>query len=508
MILSTVLALVLYGGPFAAIPTCLLVFLISFRLWAFTIKPILNPNEPKELPYWIPSHALEFVKNGDGVITRAQKYFKNQREPFALTVGGQKLYFVSSPDDTVALYRNSATLSVDKVVYDVTNIFGVSKASCDKFYEAPESRDADLAAQAIDMNNADLKPLAHLNMIFWKEQLVPGPRYNEMLAKVSASISSQVHKLSGRYTRSTEKDGSKIVSLLELTREVLIDAVLRAFFGDSLMELNPNVIDDSMQFDKESWKLWYKVAGARSMLQAKQRLLETTQTWLSLPEERREGACDLVKRLIVTERAVHFPEKDIAEMMSIVIFATNTNTYKAAFWALAHLVEDPQLLQRLRSGEVAAAAKLDESEYLQFLADSCPLLTSLFAESLRVYTNSHSKMIPVNARVMVPYRQMHMHDVVWGDSQVFDAERFERNPKMLSSTSLRPFGGGHTYCPGRFLAKAEVLILITRLLSLYDIEKIDDKGFPQADLGTPVAGLMGPLDGEDVLLKLTPRLHS
>jgi hypothetical protein len=27
---------------------------IAWRLWRFTILPVLKPNEPKELPYWIP----------------------------------------------------------------------------------------------------------------------------------------------------------------------------------------------------------------------------------------------------------------------------------------------------------------------------------------------------------------------------------------------------------------------------------------------------------------------
>jgi hypothetical protein len=28
--------------------------LLSWRLWRFTIRPRLHPQEPKELPYWIP----------------------------------------------------------------------------------------------------------------------------------------------------------------------------------------------------------------------------------------------------------------------------------------------------------------------------------------------------------------------------------------------------------------------------------------------------------------------
>lgn len=31
-----------------------LVGLLLWRLWTFSILPALRPNEPKELPYWIP----------------------------------------------------------------------------------------------------------------------------------------------------------------------------------------------------------------------------------------------------------------------------------------------------------------------------------------------------------------------------------------------------------------------------------------------------------------------
>ena len=30
------------------------VCLLLWRLWAFTIVPLLRPDEPRDLPYWIP----------------------------------------------------------------------------------------------------------------------------------------------------------------------------------------------------------------------------------------------------------------------------------------------------------------------------------------------------------------------------------------------------------------------------------------------------------------------
>jgi hypothetical protein len=63
------------------------VFLATFRLWRFTIRPILHPEEPKELPYWIPylGHTYAFVSSGHDVILRA-KYVPSTPIPLSLPI--------------------------------------------------------------------------------------------------------------------------------------------------------------------------------------------------------------------------------------------------------------------------------------------------------------------------------------------------------------------------------------------------------------------------------------
>lgn len=34
---------------------------LSWRFWTFTIRPTLQPREPQELPYWIPSELSVYV---------------------------------------------------------------------------------------------------------------------------------------------------------------------------------------------------------------------------------------------------------------------------------------------------------------------------------------------------------------------------------------------------------------------------------------------------------------
>ena len=36
-----------------------LVPLMIWRIWTFTIKPFLRPEEPKEFPYWVPCGLLK-----------------------------------------------------------------------------------------------------------------------------------------------------------------------------------------------------------------------------------------------------------------------------------------------------------------------------------------------------------------------------------------------------------------------------------------------------------------
>lgn len=46
-----------YGNPaFLVYAGVVLVSLVLWRLWRFTILPATRPNEPKELPYWVPGN--------------------------------------------------------------------------------------------------------------------------------------------------------------------------------------------------------------------------------------------------------------------------------------------------------------------------------------------------------------------------------------------------------------------------------------------------------------------
>lgn len=77
---------------------------------------------------------------------------------------------------------------------------------------------------------------------------------------------------------------------------------------------------------------------------------------------------------------------------------------------------------------------------------------------------------------------------------------------MLKNPSFRPWGGGITMCPGRFLAKRSIYAFLALLLSKYDVVAAEQSGetirFPKGNDTTPSPGVTPVAMGEDMILSL------
>ena len=163
----------------------------------------------------------------------------------------------------------------------------------------------------------------------------------------------------------------------------------------------------------------------------------------------------------------------------------------------------------------------DDSIDLDMLMNDCPQMEAMFHEVMRMTTASSavrrvsaptpigSKVLSPGYRVIVPYRQLHFNEEVYGnDAFDFDAERCLKSKELSHSPSFRPFGGGANYCPGRFIARQEVCVTIACILTRFDISLaangVDGKTqrFPRTADGKPCLGIMGSLEGDDVILNV------
>jgi cholesterol 7alpha-monooxygenase len=174
----------------------------------------------------------------------------------------------------------------------------------------------------------------------------------------------------------------------------------------------------------------------------------------------------------------------------------------------------------------------------KLLAERCPALDSLFNETLRSTVTSGlgrvvtapttigDKVLQPGRTVMVrlvghfkppyayadlmiqiPFRELHYNSEAWGPSVTqFNAQRFETEPKLLRNPNFRPWGGGSTMCPGRFLAKRLVYAFIGVLLSRYEVHLDESSAsFPKGDSTKPSPGVTPLAEGEDVLLRIVSR---
>ena len=186
---------------------------------------------------------------------------------------------------------------------------------------------------------------------------------------------------------------------------------------------------------------------------------------------------------------------------------------------VSFIICDPELLATIKA-EISPAFHGNTVDYSYFY-DHCPHLTAIHTELLRLTFGSFSvrkvvapivmggkKLLPGNT-VMVPIRPLHYDTDEFGSNATkFDPNRFFDNPQLEKSPSYRPFAGGITFCPGRFLAKRQNVGFVAMLLHRFDIGVVGrergPKGEmtpPKIDQDSPSLGIMGPVKGTELFVR-------
>ena len=106
------------------------------------------------------------------------EYFKNTREPFSVTLAGEKLIILISTQDVAAAYKNTVSLSYDIFVKDRFFSFEISSDAVHKMYQKPEeffqSEDGNEVSTFFQNNNFLQKPLCHFQNDSYKQQFHSG----------------------------------------------------------------------------------------------------------------------------------------------------------------------------------------------------------------------------------------------------------------------------------------------------------------------------------------------
>jgi len=190
----------------------------------------------------------------------------------------------------------------------------------------------------------------------------------------------------------------------------------------------------------------------------------------------------------------------------LTMSSLHTNVTKFSFWFVMYILATPGLVDKLRT-ELAASGDVD----------NCPLLNACLQEALRLAAASTGVrvaeadvqlggyVIRKDAMLLLPTAHLHRAHDTWGsDADVFRPERWEKDEHDGGAGHFRPFGGGVTHCPGRFIARRALRAFVGMLLERYELEMI---GAPlEPDMKKPGVGVMNPAgDVKRLRLKLVPR---
>ena len=504
--------------------TWLLDLLVSFGLWRlynFVLLPFLRPNEPKPLPYWIPllGHVVSFINNQERFLLDAKKAMGGSDTPFAITLGGRKVYVINDPNDVGHIYRSTTALSFEGFLRIIIADFGMAGSGIDKLFQKrpnPQSKHETSVAdifhkmQVKQGQGKDLKDFeVHVDAFFQRNLFL-----DAMMKEKSCQPSFLAPNI----------ENDRAVTLKGWTREVFINCTQALYFGESLAKLNPRLPQILTEFDDLSWQVFYGVPKVfRSRLtHVGNELLETFKLYLQIPQSSRGCKAWFMNALEDEYRAAGLTDSDIASQFLFLYWGITTNASKVIFWILVHLLYDPSLLSSIRDKtkhacfSSSASPQDDSNKNHDIFRDSCPHLDSLWNEVLRttaaatavrtVEQDIHvgGTLLRKGATTLSSARLLHYREDAFGSNvKEFDSQRFSKDPHLRRSPAFRPFGGGVTHCPGRFLARYMGFSFVSLTLEKYDFKL----AMPQARLlpsqAKPAVGIMDA--DRDLLVRFTDK---
>ncbi|KAG8420755.1 hypothetical protein J3458_002686 [Metarhizium acridum] len=449
--------------------------------------------------------------------TAYSSYFGSSKEPFALVVFGKTFYVVTQVKQSDEVYRNSETVSFDDFVQALMRNNGNGEEVIKTVYKA-------LPIDKAGFPNPRGESIGRLASGMHAHQLHPGANLVVLQKKVQKWLNCHVHPKGICSNPTATSSGRKSVEVLlyQWCSEYFIRLGQDLYFGEMLAKIDPTLPSTFLLFDELIWKMLYQYPGFLSsdMSVPRARVIASLDKYLQVPQkERTGGAAWLVNAMEDEMRAVGVKGENLAVVLFHLYLAINTNTRKTAFWVLAYLLHNPELLAAYRRETASAFRGADLADPFMIQdAVACPEVDAIWHETLRISGWSASvrlvtqdtvigeKRMRKGNRIMVPHRLLHFDESIFGDAtHQFRTDRWRNNKNLPRNPSFRPFGGGKTMCSGRFIARFSVTSFVATLLHRFDVELVGSPRFPRADEGRPVLGTMSIREGDDFNVRLTPK---
>ncbi|KAF4972522.1 hypothetical protein FSARC_946 [Fusarium sarcochroum] len=482
------------------------VCLAAYVAWQYLLRSGAlwnSKSEPPMLPYWIPGlgHNVSFLRDTHKTLVAARTYFATPAQPFSVLIGGRRTYIILDPRHIAETYKKTKEMLFDAYIDQVMGYVAVSQEARNIMWNSM------CTETSLSVPNS---------VRSWvRGDMVQGPSsrqfYVDFLSELDRVLQHKSPFTTGK---------GNIHGMLKWTGDIIVMVSTNSFFGTACFEHSPELLDAFHTFNHNAWKLLFRYPKilSRTSHKAKDMCVESLTKYFELPQDKRWDAAPFVSRSEDEMRKNGIGSRDIAAVLFKLYWAINGNPSILAFWLLAHTLYHPQLKEEIKA-EVAPAFKngIQSQPDIEYLKE-CPKLNATFYETMRIHggastfrrvvedTTIAGFEFKAGSDVMMPYRQLHLNKQYWGDEpERFDIDRFLDNPKLASSRTYKPFGGGATYCPGRHLAQQTALSYLATLITRYDIQVIgglESQPFPEMEDKVPTLGIISPVAGQDVKIEV------
>jgi len=221
------------------------------------------------------------------------------------------------------------------------------------------------------------------------------------------------------------------------------------------------------------------------------KIVEQDKMFFKLMEERASGkkSNDLLQSMLQARQAekVQFTDSEILANLwtfSVAGIDTTSSALTSLIW---YITGDTVVYNKLTS-EIRSIVK-DNCEITADQILSMKYLNNVWQEVLRLSGPapfnlltavqdihlSNGLTIPKDTNIILNNRVSCLSEKYFKDPLKFDPDRWD-NPDLLelSKVNTYSFGGGVRVCPGRFLSEIESLIFVSKILSSFDVKRIDN----------------------------------
>ncbi|KAH7071345.1 cytochrome P450 [Paraphoma chrysanthemicola] len=466
----------------------------------YTMRVKVDPREPPVVHPTVPffGHLIGMLTEGPLYLKRVSERYKYPI--FTLPMLNGKTYVVTAPTLAVAVQRASSTLDFDQLVVEMTPRLVGSSPEVKHIIEDPTAKQEG-RTRLVTRFHAAINPQLAAHRILDVTQM-------------------QMDHFASYFNNISE--GQELDLYKSVTREVT-NASMYTFYGPH----NPFAVDPDLvekYWDWDDGNVGYAV-GLFPKYTARKAYLGIEACVNGFHEYTKKGLHDEAVAFIKSRRDMHFEDGispyEHARLEMGMAFAFNSNASITTFWVLNNISSRPDLLSEIRNEIQGNAFHAPDTISAADLRDKCPLLNSVWRETMRLIAPMTSARIVLEDTILadtyllrkgsvvqIAGGVLHSDTEIWGpDASSFNARRFyhhangtktnasgnivDEKASVVHPAAWRAFGGGVSLCPGRHFAQLEVVSLVAVYVMGFELQPVggkvgewdpirDDKRFPLA----------------------------